>query len=80
MNVTEVEKNFINLVNQVHDQGISIDVESDDKINARLIPAEPPSPLSVSELNTFLRQLPVLDDDVAVFAKDIRDIRKEFPS
>jgi antitoxin (DNA-binding transcriptional repressor) of toxin-antitoxin stability system len=80
MNVAEAEKNFAKLVNQVYAEGISIDLERDDKVIARLAPAEPPSPLTVGELNAFLRNLPSLGGDVGDFAQDVRTIRGEFPA
>jgi antitoxin (DNA-binding transcriptional repressor) of toxin-antitoxin stability system len=80
MNVAEAEKNFANLVNKVYVEGISVDLERDDKVIARLMPAEPRSPLAVSDLNAFLRNLPPLGDDAADFDLDVRGIRSEFPA
>lgn len=80
MNVVEVEKNFAMLVNKVYLEGISVDLEQDDKVIARLTPAEPPSPLTVGELNAFLRSLPSLGDDADAFAEDVRAIRAGFPA
>jgi hypothetical protein len=67
-------------VNKVYVEGISVDLERDNKVIARLTPAEPPSPLTVRELNTFLCNLPPLGDDAEPFAKDMRAIRAEFPA
>lgn len=78
MNVAEAEKNFAKLVNRVYVEGISIDLERDDKVIARLMPAEPLSPLTVGELNAFLRNLPSLGDDASDFVRDTRAIRAEF--
>ena len=80
MNIAEAEKNFTKLVNKVYVEGISIDLERDDKIIARLTPAEPRSPLTVGELNRFLRSLPKLGDDADAFSQDVRAIRAEFPA
>jgi antitoxin (DNA-binding transcriptional repressor) of toxin-antitoxin stability system len=80
MNVLEAEKNFAKLVDKVCAEGVRIDLERDDKIIARLTPARPASPLTVGELNTFLRGLPSLGDDADQFAQDIRAIRAEFPA
>jgi antitoxin (DNA-binding transcriptional repressor) of toxin-antitoxin stability system len=80
MNVAEAEKNFVKLVNQVYVEGITVDLERDEKVIARLIPAESRSPLTVGGLNAFLRGLPSLGDDAATFAKDVRAIRAEFPA
>lgn len=79
MNVIEVEKNFANLVNDVYMEGISIDLERDHRVIARLMPAEPGSSFTVGGLNTFLNNLPSLGDDADDFAKDIRAIRAELP-
>ena len=53
MNVAEAGKDFATLVNRVYLEGISIDLERDNKVIARLTPAEPRSPLTVGELNAF---------------------------
>jgi len=39
MNVIEAEKNFVQLVDKVYTEGVSIDLERDDKVIARLTPA-----------------------------------------
>lgn len=80
MNVAEAEKNFVKLVDKVYLEGVSVDLERDDKVIARLMPAEPRSPLTVGELNAFLQNLPTLGDDSDGFAQDIRAIRAEFPA
>jgi antitoxin (DNA-binding transcriptional repressor) of toxin-antitoxin stability system len=80
MNVAEAEKNFATLVNKVYVEGITVDLERDNKVIARLTPAKPCSPLSISDLNAFLRKLPFLGDDGDEFAQDIRAIRGEFPA
>ncbi len=80
MNVAEAEKNFSDLVNRVYVEGISVDLERDDKVIARLTPAVASSPLTVSELNAFLRSLPSLGDDADAFAQDVRAIRAALPA
>ena len=80
MNVAEAEKNFAQLVNKVYVEGVSVDLERDDKVIARLTPAEPRSPLTVGELNAFLRNLPSLGDDADGSAQGVRAIRAEFPA
>jgi antitoxin (DNA-binding transcriptional repressor) of toxin-antitoxin stability system len=79
MNMAEAEKNFAKLVNKVYLEGIIVDLERDDKVIARLTPAEPHSALTVGELKAFLRKLPSLGDDADEFAHDVRAIRAEFP-
>jgi antitoxin (DNA-binding transcriptional repressor) of toxin-antitoxin stability system len=80
MNVLEAEKNFAKLVDKVYAEGISVDLERDDKVIARLMPAEPRSPLTVGQLNAFLRSLPSLGDDADKFAEDVRAVRGQFPT
>ena len=79
MNVIEAEKNFSKLVNRVYIEGISVDLERDNKVIARLTPAEPTSPMTVGQLLTALRSLSPLGDDADDFANDIRKIREELP-
>ena len=43
MNVAEAEKDFAKLVDKVYLEGVSVDLERDDKVIARLTPAEPRS-------------------------------------
>lgn len=80
MNVTEAEKIFATLVNKVYVEGICVDLERDDKVIARLMPAEPRSPLTVGKLNAFLHNLPALGDDATEFAQAVLAIRAEFPA
>ena len=80
MNLAEAARNFAEIVDRVYLEGISVDLERDDKVIARLTPAEGPSSLTVGELNEFIASLPRLGDDADEFAEDIRSIRKEFPS
>jgi antitoxin (DNA-binding transcriptional repressor) of toxin-antitoxin stability system len=79
INVAEAEKNFVSLVNKVYLEGVSVDLERDDKVIARLTPAEPGSTLTIGELTAFLRNLPSLGDDADDFAQDLRAIRADFP-
>ena len=80
MNVAEAERNFAKLVNKVYVEGISVDLERDDKVIARLTTAAPGSPLTVGALNLFLRNLPSLGDDADGFAHDPSAVRSEFPA
>ena len=80
MNITEAERSFAELVEKVFVEGITVDLERDNRVIARLTPATPRSPLTVGELNAFLRRLPKLGDDVDRFAADVREIRAKFPA
>lgn len=77
MTVGEAEKIFVKLVNKVYVEGISVDLERDDKVIARLTPAEPRTSLTVGALNVFLRGLPSLGDEADAFAQDDRALRAE---
>ena len=55
MNVAEAQKNFAKLIDRVFSEGIIVDLERDNKVIARLTPAEPRSMLTVGQLNAFLR-------------------------
>jgi antitoxin (DNA-binding transcriptional repressor) of toxin-antitoxin stability system len=80
MTVAEAERDLSRLVDRVHSEGISIELEREDKVVACLGPAGPPSSLKVQELNAFLEKLPKLDDDAEAFSDDIRAIRRTFPA
>ena len=69
MNLADAEKNFGVLVNRVYAEGISVDLERDDKVIARLTPADPSSPLTVGGLLAFLRNLPPLGEDARAIAR-----------
>lgn len=80
MNVSEAEKQLVALVNKVHAEGISVDLERDNQVVARLTPARPQSPLAVVDLSRFLRSLPALGDDADSFADDLRAVRGASPA
>ena len=80
LTVEQAEKDFAHLVDQVYAEGISIDLQREDKVIARLTPAEPASGLTVGQLNAFLRSLPALGNDAKQFAQDVRAIRAKFPA
>jgi hypothetical protein len=42
-------------------------------------PIERRPPLTVANLNAFLRSLPSLGDDADTFARDVRNVRESFP-
>ena len=78
--VAEAERDFSNLVERVHTEGIRVELERGNVVIACLSPAGPRSPLKVQELNAFLEGLPKLEDDAAAFCDDVRAIRRAFPS
>jgi antitoxin (DNA-binding transcriptional repressor) of toxin-antitoxin stability system len=80
MQVKDGERVFLSLVNKVYAEGVSVDLERDDKVIARLIPDQQRPTLTMGEFATFLRSLPPLGDDADRFADDLRAIRAEFPA
>jgi antitoxin (DNA-binding transcriptional repressor) of toxin-antitoxin stability system len=54
--VSQAERDFVNLVNRVHTEGISVELARGDQVIARLVPAGPRSALKIQDLNTFLRK------------------------
>ena len=80
ISIVEAERDFSNLVNRVYAEGISIDLEKDDKVIARLTPAIPEAPLKVRDLNAFLQSLPKLGEDANAFSRDVQAARGRFPA
>jgi antitoxin (DNA-binding transcriptional repressor) of toxin-antitoxin stability system len=78
MNVSDVERNFAKLVEKVYVERVSIDVERDDQVIARLTPAERKPSLKVGDLNAFLQSLPSLGDDADDFAHDVRGVQNDY--
>lgn len=78
INVSDAARDFSELINRVCTQGVSIELERDNRVIARITPAGPVSPLKVGDLNAFLESLPKLGDDAAAFADDLQAIRREF--
>lgn len=76
MTVTEADRDFPALVDRVCSEGISVEIEREAKVVARLTPAAPQSRLKVRDLNIFLRSLPKLGDDAEAFESDIREVRR----
>ena len=78
--VAEAARDFSNLVERVYTEGISVELERDEKIIARITPAGPSSPLKVRDLNAFLKALPKLGDDAEAFSDDVRAVLRLFPA
>ncbi len=79
ININTAVKNFSDLINRIHCQGISVELERENKIVARIVPVSPESALKVKDLNRFFACLPSLGEDAETFAKDVRGIRKAIP-
>ncbi len=79
VSVSDAQRDLTALVNQVVSRGVSVDLERDERVVARISPVRVESKLKVGDLGAFLKSLPKLDDDSVEFVKDVRDIRREFP-
>ncbi len=81
--IADAAVNFSGLVSRVVDEGITVELERDNHVVARLSPAVPPlSPavpprLTVNELGAFLAELPRLGEDTEAFGRDLEAIRAE---
>jgi antitoxin (DNA-binding transcriptional repressor) of toxin-antitoxin stability system len=74
--IADAAVNFNGLVSRVVEEGITVELERDNHVVARLSPV-PPSRLTVSDLAAVLAQLPRLGDDAEAFARDLEAIRAE---
>jgi prevent-host-death family protein len=79
ISVTQAARNFSDLLNRVYYQGISVELERNNKVIARLVPVRPAARLRVEDLTAFFASLPKLGDDAEAFAEDVRSIRRELP-
>jgi antitoxin (DNA-binding transcriptional repressor) of toxin-antitoxin stability system len=80
ISIAEAERDFARLVERVHAEGISVELARGDEVIARLLPAQPRSPLQIHDLNRFLQALPKLGEDAARFSDEVRAVRREFPA
>lgn len=80
ISLREAERDFSVLIDRVYTQGVSIELERDNKVIARITPAGPSSPLKVRDLNKFLESLPKLREDAEAFANDLQAVRRAFPA
>jgi predicted DNA-binding antitoxin AbrB/MazE fold protein len=58
-------------------QPLDLPAHAEVRVTIELVAA---SPLTVGNLNAFLRSLPALGDDAEEFAEDVRAIRAAFPA
>ena len=80
ISVSDAQRDLTTLVDRVVSQGVSVDLERDRKVVARISPVRVESRLKVRDLATFLQNLPRLGDDAATFSEDVQHIRRGFPS
>ncbi len=75
ISVNDTEHDLTKLVDRVVSLGVSVDLERDQRVVARISPVRAESRLKVRDFNAFLQGLPGLGDDAATFSKDVQDIR-----
>ena len=79
ISVNDAEHDLTEIVDRVVSMGISVDLERDKRVVARISPVREASKLKVRDFRTFLENLPRLGEDAQAFSNDVKDIRREFP-
>lgn len=79
ISVSDADCNLSKLVDRVVSLGVSVDLERDKRVVARISPVRAESRLKVCDFISFLDDLPRLGEDATTFGKDVEDIRREFP-
>jgi antitoxin (DNA-binding transcriptional repressor) of toxin-antitoxin stability system len=77
ISVIDAGRRFEELIRRVSREGLTVELEQDDQIIARLSPAG--QRVSVADLNRIFTSLPSLGDDVGAFGDDVDRIRREVP-
>jgi antitoxin (DNA-binding transcriptional repressor) of toxin-antitoxin stability system len=78
MSTTDAGRCFDELVGRVFNEGITVELEKDNRVIARLSPAG--RTVRVSDLNQLFASLPKLGDDADSFARDVERARQEVPA
>jgi antitoxin (DNA-binding transcriptional repressor) of toxin-antitoxin stability system len=77
ISVAEAGRHFTELIEQVTRQGVTVELERNDEIVARLSPVG--RRLQARDLPRFFASLPSLGDDADAFGRDVERIRRELP-
>jgi antitoxin (DNA-binding transcriptional repressor) of toxin-antitoxin stability system len=77
ISVAEAGRQFEDLIDRVTREGVTVELERDDQVVARLSPAG--RRLQASDLPRFFASLPSLGDDAEPFERDLERIRQELP-
>lgn len=78
VSVVEAGRRFDELLERVVGEGVTIELEKNQQVVARLSPAG--RRMRVADLNRFFADLPSLSADAQAFADDVGRIRKELPA
>lgn len=77
ISATDAARNFSDLLNRVHSQGVSFEITRGTEVVARIVPDSPPQGVKLVELDRLFAQLPKLDaEDLDQFAEDTDTIRQ----
>jgi hypothetical protein len=77
ISVTEAGLKFDELINRVSRERVTVELERDNHVVARLSPAG--HRVKVADLNRIFASLPSLGDDAKSFANDVEQIRRDVP-
>lgn len=77
ISVSEAGRQFDELVSRVSREGVTVELERDNHVIARLSPAA--HRVKVADLNRVFACFPSLGDDADSFAQDVDRIRREVP-
>ncbi len=77
ISVTEARRHFDELIGRVSHEGVTVELERDNRVVARLSPAG--HRVQVADLNRVFSSFPSLGDDADSFARDVDRIRREVP-
>jgi len=79
ISLSDAQRDLTDLVDRIVSLGVSVDLERDNRVVARISPVRAESKLKVRDFGEFLENLPRLGEDAESFSNDVRDIRSDFP-
>ncbi|MEO8165575.1 MAG: hypothetical protein ABI619_09280 [Betaproteobacteria bacterium] len=77
ISVSAAGSQFDELVARVSRDGVTVELEQDNLVVARISPVEKRT--NVSDLNRIFATFPPLGDEAETFAKDLDELRQEIP-
>jgi len=77
ISVIEAGRRFDELISRVSREGVTVELEQDNQVIARLSPAR--HRVRVADLNRIFAGFPSLGGDAECFAEDVDRIRREVP-
>jgi len=77
ISVIEAGRRFDELISRVSREGVTVELERDNRVVAQLSPARRGVP--VADLNRIFDSFPSLGDDADSFARDVERVRREVP-